>query len=55
MLLGITAAKIEGEPTSEQKAIIDAAQQPLGLLGVISTVTLLLALICMATARYWRF
>ena len=55
MLLGMTAAKIEGEPTSEQKAIMDAAQQPLGLLGVISTVTLLLALICMATARYWRF
>lgn len=55
MTLGRTAAQIEVQPTAEQKAILEAAQKPLRALGTISTVALILALICMATARYWRF
>jgi hypothetical protein len=55
MTFGRTAMQIDGKPTAEQKAIMEAAQKPLGTLGVISTVALILALICMATARYWRF
>ena len=55
MTLGRTAAQLEGTPTVEQIAIMEAAQKPLGRLGAISTVALLLALICMATARHWRF
>jgi uncharacterized membrane protein len=55
MTLGRTAATTEGTPTAEQKAIMEAAQKPLRALGAISTFALLLALICMATARYWRF
>ena len=55
MTLGRTVVQIEGEPTVEQKASMDAAQRPLRTLGAISTIALFLALICMATARYWRF
>ena len=55
MTLAKTAAKIEGKPTAEQKAIMELAQKPLRTLGAISTLALMLALICMATARYWRF
>ena len=55
MTLGRTAAQIEGQPSAEQKAVLETAQKPLRALGAISTVALILALICMATARYWRF
>jgi hypothetical protein len=55
MTFGRTAAQIEGTPTVEQKAIMEIAQKPLRTLGAISTFSLMFALICMATARYWRF
>ena len=55
MTLGRTAAQFDGQPTAEQKAILEAAQKPVRVLGSISAVALILALICMATARYWRF
>ena len=55
MTFGRTAAQIGGQPTAEKKASLDATQKSLGTLGAISTYALILALICMATARYWRF
>jgi len=53
--LGTLAAEISGKPTPEQMAKIGAARKQLAYAGPTSTVTLLIALICMATARYWVF
>jgi uncharacterized membrane protein len=53
--LGKAAGEISGKPTTEQLNIIQAAQKQLRFASPISTVALILALICMATARYWVF
>jgi len=55
MVLGETALQIQGSPTPEQMDKIQVAQKQLGVLVPISTFALIIALICMATARYWRF
>jgi uncharacterized membrane protein len=52
-VLGTVASQVEGKPTAEQMARITSARQKLAYAGPISTVTLVLALLCMATARYW--
>ena len=49
------AAQIQGSPTPEQKDKIQVTQERLGIIGRIDSVVLILALIFMATARYWRF
>jgi hypothetical protein len=49
------AGEIQGKPTSEQMSKIQAAQRQLKYAAPISTLALILALICMATARYWVF
>jgi uncharacterized membrane protein len=54
-ILGNLAAEIQGKPTPEQLSKIQAAQKQLSYAGPISTIALILALICMATARYWVF
>lgn len=51
--LGNLAAQIQGQPSHEQLGIIQAAQKQLRVVAPISTFALILALICMATARYW--
>jgi hypothetical protein len=48
-------AQIQGKPSKDQLDQIQAAQKQLRFAGPISTVALILALVCMATARYWRF
>ncbi len=53
--LGQLAAQIQGKPTPEQMAKIQAAQRQLKFQSPISSIVLILALACMATARYWRF
>ena len=53
--LAETAAQIQGSPTPEQMDKIQAAQKRLGVVGRIDSAVLIIALICMATARYWRF
>ncbi|MCL4527939.1 MAG: hypothetical protein M1282_00815 [Chloroflexi bacterium] len=53
--LGNMAAQIQGKPTPEQMNKIQAAQKQLAIVGPISTTALILALACMATARYWQF
>ena len=53
--LAETAAQIQGSPTPEQMDKIQAAQKRLGVMGRIDSAVLIIALICMATARYWRF
>jgi hypothetical protein len=53
--LAETAAQIQGSPTPEQKDKIQTAQKRLIIIGRIDSAVLILALICMATARYWRF
>jgi uncharacterized membrane protein len=55
MTPGRTATQIQGQSTAEQKEVLEAARKPLRTQGSISIVALILALICMATARYWRF
>ena len=53
--LAETAAQIQGSPTPEQKDKIQMAQNRLIVIGRIDSAVLILALIFMATARYWRF
>jgi hypothetical protein len=52
-ILGNLGAQIQGKPTPEQMSQIQAAQKQLGIVSPISTVSVIIALICMATARYW--
>ena len=54
-ILGRLAAEISGKPSSEQMAQIGAARRQLAYAGPASSVALILALACMATARYWLF
>jgi uncharacterized membrane protein len=54
-ILGSLAAEIQGKPTPEQLGRIQAAQGQLKVVGPISNIALILALLCMATARYWVF
>lgn len=53
--LAETAAQIQGSPTPEQTAKIQATQVRLAVISRIDIIVLILALIFMATARYWRF
>jgi len=50
--LGTLASKIQGRPTDEQMKTIMAAQKQLATVAPISTIALILALVCMAIARY---
>ncbi len=52
-LLGKMTSQIQGKPTSEQMAQIQAAQKQLRFVAPASTLALILSLVCMATARYW--
>lgn len=53
--LGKLAMEIQGKPSDEQFKRIQAAQKQLSFAVPITSVSLILALICMATARYWVF
>jgi hypothetical protein len=53
--LAETAAQIQGNPSAEQINKMQAAQARLAATSRIEIVVLLISLICMATARYWRF
>lgn len=54
-LLGNMAARIQGKPSEAQLGQILAAQKQLKIIAPLSTVFLILALVCMATARFWSF
>ena len=51
--LGEIAAAAQGKPSPSQVAEMQAAQKQMSLASQISTVALIIALVCMATARYW--
>ncbi len=51
--LGKISAAAKGNPSSEQIAELKAVQSRMSTASNISTVLLILALACMATARYW--
>ncbi len=53
--LGRLASEIKGKPSPDQMSEIQAAQKRLKFISPINTIALILALACMATARYWRF
>ena len=53
--LAETAARIQESPTPEQMEKIQVAQKRLFVISRIDSAVLILALIFMATARYWRF
>ena len=53
--IGDILAAVRGQRTQAQALDLDAAQRRLYGLGAARDVFLLIALICMATARYWRF
>jgi len=52
-VLGRLASHLQGKPTPEQMSEIQAAQKQLKVVAPLSTFALILALACMATARYW--
>jgi uncharacterized membrane protein len=54
-MLGMIGSQVQGKPTEEQMRKIQAAQTQLKVVAPISTFALILALVCMATARYWVF
>lgn len=51
--LGEIAAAAQGKPTPEQISEMQAAQKRMSTASKLSTVALVIALACMATARYW--
>lgn len=53
--LAKVAAQVNGKPTPEQMGRMQAVQKQLRVVVPIHTLALVLALACMATARYWRF
>lgn len=53
--LGAIAAGAQGKPTPEQVARIQGIQKQMRVLGPLHLLTQIVAVICMATARYWVF
>ncbi len=51
--IGEIAASAQGKPTPDQIAEMQAAQKRMSSASKLSTVALIIALVCMATARYW--
>lgn len=51
--MGRIGAAAKGKPTPEQLAELQAAQKQLAMASKVTTAALLVALVCMATARYW--
>ncbi len=51
--LGSIAAAVQGKPTQAQMLELQTAQKQMARASQISTAALIIALICMATARYW--
>lgn len=47
-------SEVQGKPTDEQMGKIQAAQKKLGVVGPISSYSLIIAVICMALARFWN-
>ena len=52
-ILATIGSQIQGKPTAEQMGKIQAAQKQLGVVGPISSISLIIAMICMSVARYW--
>ena len=53
-LLVKMGSQSQEEPIQEQIDQFQSTQKQLSTFGVISSIALIIALICMATARYWR-
>ncbi len=51
--IGEVAAAAKGQPSAEQLASLQAAQKQMAFFSKVSTIALVIALVCMATARYW--
>ncbi len=51
--LGDSIAAIQGQPTQAQVLELDAAQRNIFRLRLVQDTLLIIALVCMATARYW--
>lgn len=54
-VLGGIAARSQGKPTPEQVSQIQGIQKQMRLLGPLHMLTQIVAVTCMATARYWVF
>ena len=46
-------SEAQGKPTADQMSQIQAAQKKLGMVGPISSIALILSVVCMSVARYW--
>ena len=46
-------SEAQGNPTADQMSQIQAAQKKLGVVGPISSISLILAVACMSVARFW--
>ncbi|HEY9151864.1 MAG TPA: hypothetical protein VIN60_03185 [Anaerolineales bacterium] len=52
-MLGKIGSQIQGKPTPAQTSQIQTIQKQLKIVSAIDTIALIVALVCMATARYW--
>jgi len=53
--LGTIFASLQGKPSPEQIAKLQKIQKNLATVGPIHSVLQIIAVLCMATARYWHF
>jgi len=53
--LGTLFANIQGKPTPEQIGQLQGIQKQMATINPIHTALQIIAIICMATARYWHF
>lgn len=53
--IGRLAGQAKGKPSTDQLAQVKALQRQMTTASKVSTGALVLALLCMATARYWLF
>ena len=52
--LGSIFSQIQGKPTGEQISKLQAIQKSMAVLGPANTIAQVIAVLCMATARYWH-
>jgi len=46
-------SQIQGKPTADQMSLIQAAQKKMSVAGPVSSISLIISMICMSVARYW--
>jgi uncharacterized membrane protein len=53
--LGTLFASLQGKPSPEQMIQLQSIQKNMGVIGPLHVISQVVAVLCMATARYWHF